>query len=65
MTDRVQGISLTLDQFTTFMAVLPQLVGHLSELGDDVPPPDFGSASNVTASGGPSKQDENTTSDED
>ncbi|GAM82055.1 hypothetical protein ANO11243_000340 [Dothideomycetidae sp. 11243] len=39
--DNVQGISLPLEQFTALMTVLPQVVGELSKLGDDVPFPKF------------------------
>lgn len=36
-----KGISLPLEQFTALMTVLPQVVGELSKLGDDVPFPKF------------------------
>lgn len=47
----VKGISLPLEQFTAFMAVLPQVVGRLSELGDDVAIPDFSGVSKVIKHG--------------
>ncbi|KAF2151186.1 ssDNA-binding transcriptional regulator [Myriangium duriaei CBS 260.36] len=37
-----KGISLPLDQFTALIGVLPQVISHLSEFGEEIPLPNFG-----------------------
>jgi hypothetical protein len=57
----VQGISLTIEQYSALINVLPQLEHEIQEKGESVPRPDYSGAAPVP----PPKENQQENSDED